>query len=326
MKPYVYITRKVPEEIVSVLTEKYEVAMWEKDDTPVPRERLLEEVQKADALLSVLADRIDEEVLSAGNRLKIVANLAVGYDNIDLAAASKNGIAVTNTRDVLTDTTADLSFALLMATARRIVEASNFIKEDKWISWNPFLMAGHDIHHKTIGIVGMGKIGAAVAKRAVGFDMNILYHNRSRNMPVEEAIGAQYVSFGELVAESDFIVCLTPLTEQTRNMFTRDVFRKMKKSAIFINVSRGPVVDEQALYDALVEGDIAAAGLDVFGKEPIRASHPLLNLKNVTAIPHIGSATVETRSNMIKICAENIDLVLSGKEPKTLVNKDWERM
>ncbi|WP_043932297.1 2-hydroxyacid dehydrogenase [Bacillus sp. EB01] len=325
MKPYVYITRQVPEETVSLLTEKYEVAMWEKDDVPVPREKLLEEARKADGLLTVLSDSIDEEVLSAGDCLKVVSNLAVGYDNIDLASASSNGIAVTNTPDVLTDTTADFSFALLMASARRIVEASDLIKEDKWTSWSPFLMAGRDIHHKTIGIVGMGKIGAAVAKRATGFDMNILYHNRSRNMQVEEAIGAQYVSFEELVAESDFIVCLTPLTEQTRNMFTRDVFRRMKKSAIFINVSRGPVIDEQALYDALVEGDIAGAGLDVFEKEPISASHPLLKLKNVTAIPHIGSASVETRTAMIEICAENIDRVLSGKEPKTLVNKDWKQ-
>lgn len=325
MKPYVYITRQVPEKTVSLLTEKYEVAMWEKDDIPVPREKLLEEARKADGLLTVLSDSIDEEVMAAGERLKVVSNLAVGYDNIDLAAASKKGIAVTNTPDVLTDTTADLSFALLMASARRIVEASDLIKEDKWTSWSPFLMAGYDIHHKTIGIVGMGKIGAAVAKRATGFDMNILYHNRSRNMQVEETIGAQYVSFEELVAESDFIVCLTPLTEQTRNMFTRDVFRKMKKSAIFINVSRGPVIDEQALYDALVEGDIAGAGLDVFEKEPISASHPLLKLKNVTAIPHIGSASVETRTAMIEICAENIDRVLSGKEPKTLINKDWKQ-
>ncbi|ALC89485.1 2-ketogluconate reductase [Bacillus sp. FJAT-18017] len=325
MKPYVYITRQVPEETISLLTEKYEVAMWEKEDVPVPREKLLEEARKADGLLTVLSDSIDEEVLSAGGRLKVVSNLAVGYDNIDLAAASSNGIAVTNTPDVLTDTTADLSFALLMASARRIVEASDLIKEDKWTSWSPFLMAGRDIHHKTIGIVGMGKIGAAVAKRATGFDMNILYHNRSRNMQVEEAIGAQYVSFEELVAESDFIVCLTPLTEQTWNMFTRDVFRRMKKSAIFINVSRGPVIDEQALYDALVEGDIAGAGLDVFEKEPISAGHPLLKLKNVTAIPHIGSASVETRTAMIEICAENIDRVLSGKEPKTLVNKDWKQ-
>ncbi|WP_059173594.1 D-glycerate dehydrogenase [Bacillus sp. FJAT-27445] len=325
MKPYIFISRKLPEAVIEVIKEKYDVSMWDKEDIPVSRERLLEEAEKADGLLTMLSDPIDEEVLSAGERLKVVANLAVGYDNIDVQAAGERGIAVCNTPDVLTDTTADLTFALLMAAARRIVEAADYIKEDNWKSWSPLLLAGQDIHHKTIGIVGMGKIGAAVAKRATGFDMDILYHNRSRNMEVEEAIGAQYVSFDELVTESDFIVCMTPLTNQTRGMFTRDVFRKMKKTAIFVNAARGPVVDEQALFEALTEGDIAGAGLDVFDKEPISASHPLLTLKNVTAIPHIGSSSIETRMTMMKLCVDNIDLVLSGKAPKTLVNKDWKK-
>ncbi|RHW42645.1 D-glycerate dehydrogenase [Neobacillus notoginsengisoli] len=325
MKPYIFITRKLPEEAIEVLKEKYEVAMWDKEDIPVSKERLLEEARRADALLTMLSDPIDETILNAGRSLKVVANLAVGYDNIDVAAASKKGVAVCNTPDVLTDTTADLTFALMMAAARRLVEAAELIKEDKWKSWSPLLLAGQDIHHKTIGIVGMGKIGETVAKRATGFDMNILYHNRSRKMEVEEAIGAQYVSFDELVAESDFIICLTPLTNETEGLFTRDVFRKMKKTAIFVNASRGPVVDEQALYDALAEGDIAGAGLDVFDKEPISASHPLLKLNNVTAIPHIGSSSVETRMAMMELCAENIDLVLSGQAPKTLVNKDWKK-
>ncbi|RDU36924.1 D-glycerate dehydrogenase [Neobacillus piezotolerans] len=324
MKPYIFITRKLPDEVVEGLQDSYEVSMWDKEEMPVPRERLLEEAGKADALLTMLSDRIDEEVLEAGRNLKVVANLAVGYDNIDVPAATQRGIAVCNTPDVLTDTTADLTFALLMAAARRIVEAADYIKGDKWKSWSPLLLAGLDIHHKKIGIVGMGKIGAAVAKRATGFEMDILYHNRSRNMEMEEAVGAQYVSFDELITESDFIVCMTPLTEQTRGMFTRDVFRKMKKTAIFVNAARGPVVDEGALYDALVEGDIAGAGLDVFEKEPISASHPLLKLNNVTAIPHIGSSSIETRMTMMNLCAYNISLVLSEKEPKSLVNKDWK--
>jgi glyoxylate reductase len=324
MKPYIFITRKLPNSAVEWIQTKYEVNMWEYEDVPVPRNILLEEAKKADALLTMLSDAIDEEVLNAAVNLKVVANLAVGYDNIDMEAAAKRGIAICNTPDVLTDTTADLAFALLMSTARRIVEAAEMVKQDQWKSWSPLLLAGHDIHHKTIGIVGMGKIGSAVAKRATGFDMDIFYHNRTRKPGVEKELGAVYCSFDELVSKSDFIVCLTPLTPETRNLFTREVFKKMKSSAIFINVGRGPVVDEEALYEALVEKDIAAAGLDVFVKEPINADHPLLTLPNVVAIPHIGSSSVETRVTMMKLCLDNIEAVLTDNVPKTLVNKDWK--
>lgn len=324
MKPYIYITRKLPETVVEVIRQTNEVKMWEHVDIPVPTEVLYSEAKKADALLTMLSDQIDERILTAGSQLKVVANLAVGFDNIDVKTASRVGIAVCNTPDVLTDTTADLTFALLMAAARRIVEAAEFVKEGKWKSWSPLLLAGHDIHHKTIGIVGMGKIGETVAKRATGFDMNILYHNRTRKPEIEEQLGAVYASFEELVEKSDFIICLTPLTPETKNLFTRDVFRKMKSSAIFINASRGPVIDEQALYDAIVAEEIAGAGLDVFEKEPINADHPLLTLPNVVALPHIGSSSVETRTDMMKLCIDNISAVLKGTEPKTLVNKDWK--
>ncbi|MGG3468084.1 D-glycerate dehydrogenase [Neobacillus pocheonensis] len=324
MKPYIYITRKLPEAVVESIRQTYEVKMWEHEDIPVPKEVLFSEAQKADALLTMLSDQIDEEILTAGNQLKVVANLAVGFDNIDVKTASRLGIAVCNTPDVLTDTTADLTFALLMAAARRIVEAAEFVKEGNWKSWSPLLLAGHDIHHKTIGIVGMGKIGETVAKRATGFDMNILYHNRTRKPEIEQKLGAVFTSFEELVEKSDFLVCLTPLTPETKNLFTRDVFKKMKQSAIFLNASRGPVIDEQALYDALVAGEIAGAGLDVFEKEPINAEHPLLTLPNVVALPHIGSSSVETRTDMMKLCIDNITAVLDGTEPKTLVNKDWK--
>ncbi|WP_160722392.1 2-hydroxyacid dehydrogenase [Bacillus sp. USDA818B3_A] len=323
MKPYVYITRKLPEALVKPLQEKFNVNMWEHDDIPVPRDVLLEEAKKANALFTVLADSIDDQVLTAGNHLKVVANLAVGFNNIDLETASKKGIAVCNTPDVLTDTTADLAFALLMAAARRMIEAAEFVKEGKWLAWNPFLMAGTDIHHKTLGIVGMGRIGETVAKRATGFDMNTLYYNRTRKPEAEKQLGVQYSSFDELVEKSDFIVCLTPLTHETKNLFTREVFQKMKPSAIFINVSRGAVVDEQALQEALEAGEIAGAGLDVFQKEPISSDHPLVKLPNVVALPHIGSSSVETRTAMIQLCIENIIAVLEEKEPKTLVNKDW---
>jgi glyoxylate reductase len=324
MKPTIFITRKLPDEAIESIKSQYQVKMWDSEDVPVPRERLLDEAKTADALLTMLSDKIDAAVLTAGSQLKVVANLAVGFDNIDLETATKNGIAVCNTPDVLTDTTADLAFGLLMATARRLVEAAELVKKNEWKSWSPLLLAGHDIHHKTIGIVGMGKIGETVAKRATGFDMEILYHNRTRKPEAEKLLGAVYCSFDELVEKSDFIVSLTPLTNETRNMFTRDTFKKMKNNAIFINVGRGPVIDEQALYDALVEKDIAGAGLDVFVKEPIGAEHPLLALPNVVALPHIGSSSVETRVTMMKLCIDNIKAVINGENPTTLVNKDWK--
>lgn len=321
MKPNIFITRKLPEEAIATLTEKYEVAMWEHEDLPVTKERLLKEAETADALLTVLTDEITEELLSATSNLKVIANLAVGYDNIEVEAATKRGIFVCNTPDVLTETTADLTFALLMAAARRLLEASDFVKKGKWQSWAPFLLAGHDIHHKTIGIYGMGKIGEAVARRARGFGMEILYHNRTRKTEAEKELGATYVSLDELLQRSDFVVPLAPLTDETKQLFDAEAFKKMKPTALFINASRGAVVDEKALYEALIHKEIAGAGLDVFDSEPISADHPLLSLQNVTALPHIGSASIDTRMDMIQICVDNIDRILSGDEPRTLVNK-----
>lgn len=322
-KPYVFITRKLSEESIRPLMEVADVHIWNEEEKAVPREILLEEAKKADALLTMLSDKIDKELLDVAPKLKVIANLAVGFDNIDVEYANQKGIAVCNTPDVLTDTTADLTFALMLATARRVVEAAEFVKNGDWKSWSPLLLAGHDVHHKTIGIVGMGKIGEAVAKRATGFDMDVLYHNRSRNVGAEERIGASYTSFEELIEASDFIVCLTPLTEETRGLFNQESFKKMKKSAVFINVSRGPVVDEDALYHALVNGEIAAAGLDVFAKEPVDVDHPLLTLPNIVALPHIGSSSTETRIIMMELCTKNIELVLTNQKPKTLVNKEW---
>ncbi|MBA2875634.1 2-hydroxyacid dehydrogenase [Thermaerobacillus caldiproteolyticus] len=322
-KPYVFITRKLPDEAIKPLTTLAEVKMWPYEDVPVTREVLLSEAKKADALFTMLSDRIDREVMEAGESLKVIANLAVGFDNIDVSFATERGIAICNTPDVLTDTTADLTFALLLATARRVVEAAEFVKAGEWKSWSPFLLAGHDVHHKTIGIVGMGKIGQAVAKRATGFEMNILYHNRSRNEEAERKLGATYCTFAELLEKSDFVVCLTPLTNETRWLFNREAFQMMKRSAIFINAARGAVVDEEALYDALINGEIAGAGLDVFEKEPIDRNHPLLALNNVVALPHIGSASVETRVKMMELCCRNIVAVLKGEAPETLVNQQW---
>ncbi len=318
-RPYVFITRKLSEEILVPLKDIAEVEMWNSDSEAVPREVLMKEARKADALLTMLSDKVDTELLDQSPNLKVVANLAVGYDNIDVEEAAKRGVTICNTPDVLTETTADLTFALMLATARRITEAQKYVKEGHWQSWSPYLLAGADVHHKTIGIVGMGKIGQAVARRARGFGMEVLYHNRNRHMEAEQEVGASYRTFEKLLEESDFVVCLTPLTEATRHLFDKDAFNRMKKSAFFINVGRGQVVDEEALIRALQQKDIAGAGLDVFYQEPIGSDHPLLQLPQVVAIPHIGSASVETRTTMMKLCRDNIMAVLQGKEPKTKV-------
>ncbi|UJL45184.1 D-glycerate dehydrogenase [Virgibacillus sp. NKC19-16] len=316
-KPYIYITRKIPDEIINPYVEQFDFKMWEKADEPVPRDILLEEAKRADGLLCMLSENIDKELLNIAPQLKIVANLAVGYDNIAVDEAKERGITITNTPDVLTETTADLTFALLMATARRIVEADTYIQKDLWRNWAPYLLAGSDIHHKTIGIVGMGRIGEAVARRAKGFGMSILYHNRSRHVEAEKELQATYADFKELLTTSDFVVSLIPLSKDTNQLFDRDVFDKMKSSAIFINASRGATVDEEALYDALRTNQIKAAGLDVFTEEPIRANHPLVQLDNTVCLPHIGSATEQTRTDMLNLCLDNIAAVFSGNAPKT---------
>ncbi|HLR64172.1 MAG TPA: D-glycerate dehydrogenase [Pseudogracilibacillus sp.] len=319
MKKKIYITRKISNQFIEKYADKYDIEMWESESKPVPRDLLLEKAQEVDALCTMLSDKVDEELLAKQTQLKVVANLAVGYDNIDVLKANQSGVTVTNTPGVLSDTTADLTFSLLMATARRIVEADSYLRAGKWQDWSPFLLAGSDIHHKTIGIVGMGRIGKQVAKRASGFDMNIVYHNRSRNKEAEGELGAQYLPFDQLIQQADFIVSLLPLTDETHELFDSKAFEQMKETAIFINVSRGAVVDEKALYEALKQGQIKGAGLDVFTKEPIDMDHPFLSLDNVVLLPHIGSASTETRSNMINLCLENIDAVLSGKEALTEV-------
>lgn len=318
-KPTIYITRKIPEELLEPYKEQCNFTMWHKEDTPVPKDILYEEVKHADGLICLITEKIDAAFLDHAAHLSVIANMAVGYDNIDIAKAKEHGIVVTNTPDVLTETTADLTFSLLMATARRIVEAASYIKEDKWGDWAPFMLAGTDIHSKTIGIVGMGRIGEAVGKRAKGFGMDILYHNRTRHESLEKNLDATYVPFQTLLTEADFVISLVPLTEETEELFNEAAFRKMKSSAIFINASRGGVVDEQALYEALRNGYIHAAGLDVFKEEPINSSHPLNQLSNVTLLPHIGSASVQTREKMIQLCLDNVSRVCHEQKAVTPV-------
>ncbi|MGM8365191.1 2-hydroxyacid dehydrogenase [Virgibacillus sp. W0181] len=319
-KSVIYITRKIPRTLVEPYEDTYEFRMWDKADEPVPRDVLVTEAKNADGLLCLLSEKIDADFLDQVPNLKIVANMAVGFDNIDVNEAKKRGIVVTNTPDVLTETTADLTFALLMATARRITEASDYIKQDQWNHWSPFMLAGSDIHHKTIGIVGMGRIGEAVARRAKGFGMKVKYYNRSRKPNAEQELDATYLAFDELLETADFVVSLVPLTAESKQIFNKEAFEKMKRSAIFINASRGGVVDEAALIQALENKEITAAGLDVFEKEPISADHPLMKLENAVCLPHIGSASTATREDMISLCFKNIAAVLTGDEPLTPVN------
>lgn len=318
-KRHIYITRKIDEALLRPYNQIFTYSMWEDEETPVPQDVLLKEANKASGVLCLITEQIDQQFLEANSHLDIVANMAVGYDNIDVMTAKKNDIIVTNTPDVLTETTADLTFSLLMATARRLIEASNYIKEDKWIDWAPFMLAGNDIFNKKIGIVGMGRIGEAVARRAKGFNMDIMYYNRTRNESAEKELGASYVDFDKLLQTADYVVSLVPLTEDTNEMFNETAFNKMKRDAIFINASRGGVVDESALYNALKNKAIKAAGLDVFKDEPITSDHPLVQLNNVVALPHIGSASIETRENMLKLCLDNIKAVFEGKDPLTEV-------
>lgn len=318
-KPYVYVTRKIPAALLAPYKDDFTFNYWEREETSVPREELTKQIKKADALICMVGDAIDKSTLEEANQLKIIANLAVGYDNIDLEAAKSRGIFVTNTPDVLTETTADLGFALLLATARRLMEANNYIRQGKWKEWSPYLLAGADVHQKTIGIVGMGRIGRALARRAQGFGMKIMYHNRSRNLVAESELGATYVGFSDLLKTADFVVSVVPLSSETENMFDSHAFQLMKKDALFINISRGGVVNEEALFQALQNGEIQAAGLDVFKEEPISKDHPLLQLPNVVALPHIGSASVETRTSMWNLSLENVAAVLHGSAPKTPV-------
>ncbi|RSL30812.1 D-glycerate dehydrogenase [Salibacterium salarium] len=313
-KPYVFLTRKLPDDIVNILETECVVSMWEKEETPPPTSRLEEECRKADAVFCNVSDTIDASMLEQAKQLKVIATMAVGYNNIDVKAARNRNIRVAHTPDVLSETTADLTFTLLMATARRIPEGIDVIRNNEWGAWAPFFLTGKDIHHARLGVIGMGRIGELVAKRGIGFDMDIVYHNRSRKPQTEKAIGASYVDMDELLKTSDYICVQTPYTEETHHLINRQAFQKMKNSAIFINTSRGAIVDENALYEALKNGEIQGAGLDVFENEPIRADHPLMSLPGVTALPHIGSASKQTRWKMAEMTANHILQGLRGEK------------
>ncbi|UXU49343.1 2-hydroxyacid dehydrogenase [Staphylococcus arlettae] len=315
----VVVTRQVPDEFIKQLETIAQVEVWNEAFTPMPREQFLNAIKDATACFITLTETIDEEAINAAPHLKVIANMAVGYDNIDVQLANDYKIVVTNTPDVLTETTAELGLSLMLSVARRIVEAERYVQDGQWQSWSPYLLAGKDLYRSKVGIFGMGDIGKAFAKRLKGFEANIMYHNRSRNEEAEEALGALYVSFDTLLKHSDFIICTAPLTAETENKFDSEAFAKMKNDAIFINIGRGAVVDESALVSALENNQILACGLDVLREEPIQMDHPLLGMKNAVVVPHIGSASVVTRNKMIQLCVDNIKLVLNGNTAKTAV-------
>lgn len=316
----IVVSRKIPKSFIEQLETLADVEVWNESYTPMPRDKFLASLKDATACLITLSEKIDEEVIEAAPHLKVIANMAVGFDNIDVQLVQSKGIVVTNTPGVLTETTAELGFTLMLTVARRIVEAEQYVQKGEWQSWGPYLLAGKDLYNAKVGIYGMGDIGKAFARRLKGFNANIMYHNRSRHKDAEEALGALYVPFDTMLEHSDFIICTAPLTEDTRNKFDTDAFKKMKNDAIFINIGRGAVVDEEALVNALQDGEIAACGLDVLRQEPIEVTHPLLSMKNAVILPHIGSASVVTRNRMIQLCVDNIRLVLSHKNAKTPIS------
>lgn len=321
MKPPVYVTRRIPQAALEILRRECQVRIWDSDD-PVPRATLLEEVAGCEGLFCLLTERVDTELLEHAPRLRVVANMAVGYDNVDVPACTARGVVVTNTPGVLTETTADLAFALILATARRLVEAARFLAAGQWKTWGPMLLTGRDVYSSTLGLVGFGRIGQAVARRARGFDMRILYHDPQRWEDAEKALGAARVALDDLLRQSDVVSIHAPLTPDTHHLIGERELRLMKPTAILVNTARGPLVDEAALYRALREGWIWAAGLDVFEREPIGPDHPLLSLPNVVALPHIASASIATRTRMATLAAENLVAVLRGEVPPTLVNPE----
>lgn len=318
----IFITRELPGPALNFLAKNCEVEV-NKQSKALSREEILLGARDKDGLLCLLTDTIDEGIIKAGQNLKIIANYAVGYNNIDIKTATERGIMVTNTPGVLTETTADLTFALILSCARRIVEADKFTRQEKFSGWAPSLFLGNDVYGKTLGIVGMGRIGRAVAKRgALGFEMKILYSRKSGpDRELEKKFGYHFVDLENLLKESDFVSIHVPLTEETKYLIGENELKKMKKTAFLINTSRGPVIDEKALVSALKKGVIQGAGLDVFENEP-ELTRGLIDLDNVVIPPHIGSATIETRSKMAMIAAENLLAGLEGKKPPNLVNPE----
>ncbi len=321
MKPKVYVTRLLPKEAMDKILSFCDAKVWE-GELPPPRNILLENVTDAEGLLSLLTDKVDAELMNRARKLKVISNCAVGFDNIDVQEATKRGIIVGNTPGVLTDTTADFAFALLMAAARRVVEGDKVVRAGRWKTWGPMILLGQDVHGATLGIIGLGRIGSGVAKRAKGFGMKILYTDVARNKQAEDELGIEYVDLDTVLTRSDFITIHVNLTPETHHLMGPKQFEKMKRTAILVNTSRGPIVDNMALHEALRSGKIAYAALDVTDPEPMPEDHPLLTLDNVIVVPHIASASVATRTKMALMAADNLIAGLKGEMPPTPVNPE----
>lgn len=318
VKPHVFVDRKIPEAVKAYLSEHCELDIWQGEDT-VPRDELAGRLMQAEGYLT-MGRRIDDALLESAPQLKAVSTVSVGYNHFDVDAMKRRGVVGTHTPEVLDETVADLVFALMLGTARRVAELDHYVRSGGWKRGDGESLFGVDVHHATLGIIGMGRIGEAVARRAaLGFGMKVHYYNRSRKAEAEQKYGAEYKTMDDLLANSDFVVLMTPLTAATKGLMGAREFGLMKRSAIFINASRGATVDEPALVEALRSGTIRAAGLDVFDKEPLPADHALTTLPNALLLPHIGSATAKTRDEMAMLAARNLVAVLRGETPPHLV-------
>jgi glyoxylate reductase len=321
MKPKVFVSRLIPERGLKLIYQACDAEVWT-DEMPPSRDDLRERVKDKVGLLSLLTDKIDGPFLDANPQIRVVSNMAVGFDNIDIPAATERGVPIGNTPGVLTEAAADFAFALLMASARNIVQGADYVRAGKWKTWGPTLLLGADITGATLGIVGFGRIGQALAMRARGFDMRIVYNNLRRVPEVEKMTGASYTDLDTLLADSDFVSVHTDLNEQSRHMFNATTFAKIKRGATFINTARGPIVDQRALYDALKSGHLRAAALDVTDPEPLPMDNPLYTLENCLIVPHIASATFETRGKMAEMAARNLIAGVNGERLPTCVNPE----
>lgn len=322
-RPRVFVARRIPDAGLAPIFEACSADVWE-DELPPPRGELLRRVDGRDGLLMLLTDRVDDELLdAAGPQVRVISNYAVGYDNVDVAACTRRGIPVGNTPGVLTETTADLAWALLMAAGRRVAEGDRYVRAGRWRTWGPQLLLGGDVHGATLGIVGFGRIGQAVARRATGFGMTVLYWSRSRAEPaLERELGATWVDLDELLARSDFVTLHVSLNDETRHLIDAAAMARMKASAVLVNTARGPVVDQAALAGALGDGTIAAAALDVTDPEPMAPNDPLLQLDNCLVVPHIASASYATRGKMAEMAAANLLAGLRGERLPNPVNPE----
>ncbi len=312
-KPKVFVSRVIPEAGQKRIEAIADAEIWPEEEPP-EYETLAKKVAGVEGLVCLLTDQIDAAIIeAAGHTLKVISQMAVGVDNIDLGAATARGIPVGHTPGVLTESTADFAFALLMAAARRVVEGVDYVSEGSWKTWSPTLLMGQDVHGATLGIIGFGRIGKAVARRASGFDMEILVHSRNVNPEKARALGAVSTSLGDLLARSDFVSLHVPLTNETRHMIDAEAFSRMKSSAVLVNTARGAVVDSAALYEALAQEEIAYAALDVTDPEPIPERDPLLSLPNCIIVPHIASSGRATRSRMASMAADNLEAGLEGR-------------